>query len=306
VRLTFFFSSYAAPLLLLRKTCSPASRGVVDMDSKGSCIFHTTTLDATRATNATTISRVAQKRKLDELQEKEKDPSRKVLADITKRNDFQRPSVQENCYPALKAGEIHDTVSRAESEYSQRKGLSLTPGPTLNPNLTLSHLDYGLPEKLARNLSKLGINSIYPWQSECLLRSGALGGDRNLVYTAPTGGGKSLVADIVMLKKVIENPEAKALLVLPYIALVQEKLRWLRRVVEGITKNVPPRQNDQRPSAWRKRGDEDNVRVVGFFGGSKSRATWADMDIAVCTIEKVHCSQGVIKDLLTCAGKFSC
>lgn len=29
------------------------------------------------------------------------------------------------------------------------------------------------------------------------------------------------------------------------------------------------------------------IRIVGFFGGSKSRASWADMDIAFCTIEKV-------------------
>jgi replicative superfamily II helicase len=134
-------------------------------------------------------------------------------------------------------------------------------------------------------MASLGIKSIYPWQSDCLIRSEALGGVKNLVYTAPTGGGKSLVADILMLKKVIEDPEKKALLVLPYIALVQEKLRWLRKVVEGITRVAAP-GIEQRPSIWRKRGDEDAVRIVGFFGGSKSKATWADMDIAVCTIEK--------------------
>ncbi|RAL66940.1 hypothetical protein DID88_007722 [Monilinia fructigena] len=39
---------------------------------------------------------------------------------------------------------------------------------------------------------------------------------------------------------------------------------------------------------WRDRGDEDTIRVTGFYGGSKSRSTWADMDIAVCTIEKAN------------------
>ena len=29
------------------------------------------------------------------------------------------------------------------------------------------------------------------------------------------------------------------------------------------------------------------IRVVGFFGGSKARESWTDVDIAVCTIEKV-------------------
>jgi len=93
-----------------------------------------------------------------------------------------------------------------------------------------------------------------------------------------------------MLKRVIECPGRKAILVLPYVALVQEKLRWLRRVVEGITK-VGPFSPDKKGHILKFRtcGDENSVRVVGFFGGSKSKATWADTDIAVCTIEKVCC-----------------
>ena len=62
--------------------------------------------------------------------------------------------------------------------------------------------------------------------------------EKNLLYTAPTGGGKSLVADVLMLKRVIENPHRKAILVLPYVALVQEKLKWLRRIVQDVEKNV--------------------------------------------------------------------
>jgi len=46
-----------------------------------------------------------------------------------------------------------------------------------------------------------------------------LTGERNLVYTAQTGGGKSLIAGILLLKKVIEQPAKKAILVLPYVAL---------------------------------------------------------------------------------------
>jgi ATP-dependent helicase YprA (DUF1998 family) len=111
--------------------------------------------------------------------------------------------------------------------------------PTLNPLFDLSHPAYVLPRQLVNNLAVLGINSIHPWQSDCLLRSGALCGEGRLVYAAPTGGGKSLVADILILKKVIEPPERKALLVLPCVALVEEKLRWLRKVVEGITKPPP-------------------------------------------------------------------
>lgn len=160
-------------------------------------------------------------------------------------------------------------------------------GPSQNPLLLLSHPRYGLPETLVSNFVSLGISSIYPWQSSCLLGRGLLDGGKNLVYTAPTGGGKSLVADVLMLKRVINDPSKKAILVLPYVALVQEKLKWLSRVVEGVQKETEAfsQFNSQLPT-WR-RPHSSSVRVVGFFGGSKARATWSDVDVAVCTIEKV-------------------
>lgn len=89
-----------------------------------------------------------------------------------------------------------------------------------------------------------------------------------------------------MLKRVLAQKGAKALLVLPYVALVQEKVRWLRNVVRDIHYPEEPDADDSK-RIWRRRADESTVRVVGFFGGGKVRSTWADFDIAVCTLEKV-------------------
>jgi len=248
--------------------------------------FHKTSIDTAKS-NFTTISRVGQKRTYDEVvNAPQKEASAPVFADVTNQRDFHRPTLHNASSRVLQASEIHNIdVAPYESEYSQRRNLALTPNPTSDPFLSLAHPAYGLPKQLVSNFASLGIKSIYPWQAECLRKSGSLGGEHNLVYTAPTGGGKSLVADILMLKKVIEHSDKKALLVLPYVALVQEKLHWLRRVVEGITREASLEK--RWPSMWRKRGDEDTVRIAGFFGGSKSKATWADMDVAVCTIEKV-------------------
>jgi hypothetical protein len=152
-----------------------------------------------------------------------------------------------------------------------------------NPLLSLQHPKYGLPPALVANFQAVGIDSIYPWQASCLLGRGHLTAEKNLLYTAPTGGGKSLVADVLMLKRVIENPFRKAILVLPYVALVQEKLKWLRRIVQDVEKNVDT--SAAAKPRWKQPSKE--IRVTGFFGGSKSRATWADTDIAICTIEKV-------------------
>lgn len=152
-----------------------------------------------------------------------------------------------------------------------------------NPLLSLQHPKYGLPPAIVANFQAVGIHSIYPWQASCLLGRGHLTAEKNLLYTAPTGGGKSLVADVLMLKRVIENPHRKAILVLPYVALVQEKLKWLRRIVQDVEKNVDTSASTK--PRWKQPSKE--IRVTGFFGGSKSRATWADTDIAICTIEKM-------------------
>ncbi|KAL8796698.1 MAG: hypothetical protein Q9195_001088 [Heterodermia aff. obscurata] len=133
------------------------------------------------------------------------------------RADPKRPRLDWE--DSIQASEICHAPNDIEylriSEYSQRRAASSTPSASLNPLLRLSHPAYGLPESLVKNFTSLGIDSIYPWQSSCLLGRGVLNGQTNLVYSAPTGGGKSLVADVVMLKRVLEDPKKKAILVLP-------------------------------------------------------------------------------------------
>ncbi|KAL4792975.1 hypothetical protein BDV19DRAFT_400319 [Aspergillus venezuelensis] len=148
---------------------------------------------------------------------------------------------------------------------------------------------FDLPHSLIANFAAVGVTSIYQWQAQCLLGEGLLQGKRHLIYTAPTGGGKSLVADVLMLKRIIEEPTRKAILVLPYVALVQEKLKWLRRIVQDVEKHIvgdADAQPDPAHHHWRKM--QKTIRVSGFFGGSKTIASWADTDIAVCTIEKAN------------------
>ncbi|MCJ1438761.1 hypothetical protein MMC27_008151 [Xylographa pallens] len=204
---------------------------------------------------------------------------------------FKRPRLDNSSsYSRLKASEILDVSnipSARPTIYTQRKLAASTPTATQNPKLSLKHSCYDLPDRLVQNFASLGINSIYPWQSSCLLGRGLLSGEKNLVYTAPTGGGKSLVADVLMLKRVLENK--KAILVLPYVALVQEKLKWLRQVVEGIEKQHDAQNHS--PNNIRQfhcSTAHQLIRVVGFFGGSKARESWTDVDIAVCTIEKAN------------------
>ncbi|ETS87920.1 hypothetical protein PFICI_01748 [Pestalotiopsis fici W106-1] len=254
-------------------------------------ILHQTTIQAAKAPRNTyhTTSVAGHKRASSEAV-----PQRTAPGQAAQRTDFHRALSLGRNVPKLIASAItltdHGQQQLSEiSEYSQRRVISATPTSTVDRSLLLSFSRYGLPAALVSNFAALGIKEIYPWQKHCLMGPGLLDGSKNLVYTAPTGGGKSLVADVLMLKRVLEDQNAKALLILPYVALVQEKVRWLRKVVQNIHRKPPGADKETKePGLWRRRADEDTVRIVGFFGGGKIRATWADFDIAVCTFEKAN------------------
>jgi replicative superfamily II helicase len=197
------------------------------------------------------------------------------------------PKQRERPTTRLSASRIVDDHAAAQDlfpAHSHNRATS-TPTPTDNPLLSLRHPRYGLPSTLISNFERLGVKSIYPWQSSCLLGKGLLEGSQNLIYTAPTGGGKSLVADILMLRKVLNNPGTKGLLVLPYVALVHEKLRWLRSLVEGVERH---NLADDHPPTSHYPNHNRHIQVMGFLGGSRAKVGWADFDIAVCTIEKAN------------------
>ncbi|XP_061732226.1 helicase POLQ-like isoform X2 [Nerophis ophidion] len=85
---------------------------------------------------------------------------------------------------------------------------------------------FGLPTKVKELLSKLrGINSLYEWQETCL-KLECVQQRRNLIYTLPTSGGKTLVAELLILREVVCRKK-DCIFILPYVSLVQEKVRGL-------------------------------------------------------------------------------
>ncbi|VDP63866.1 unnamed protein product [Schistosoma mattheei] len=94
-----------------------------------------------------------------------------------------------------------------------------------------------VPEELYRQYKEMNISSIFSWQAECLNLPGVLGkpcgftnisdGHKNLVYSAPTSAGKTLVAEIIVLKRILESA-LKAFIILPYVSVSREKMIYLQ------------------------------------------------------------------------------
>ncbi|KAM7459401.1 hypothetical protein LguiA_036395 [Lonicera macranthoides] len=160
--------------------------------------------------------------------------------------------------------------------------------------LLKDHLDLNnwLPSEICSIYMKRGISKLYPWQVDCLLVDGVLQ-RRNLVYCASTSNdflgssiinvlkrgtwvaseqlafgatsaGKSFVAEILMLRRVLSTGKM-ALLVLPYVSICTEKAEHLESLLEPLHKHVR-----------------------SYYGNQGGGTLPKDTSVAVCTIEKAN------------------
>lgn len=120
---------------------------------------------------------------------------------------------------------------------------------------------WGIPPKVVQIYREAKIVNFFRWQYDCLLRNDVLDG-KNFVYSAPTSAGKTLVAEVLLLKRVCED-RCKGMIVLPYISVATEKLYSLR-----------------------KRFASAGIKVDGYIGSSN--ANWDRTQVAVCTFEKAN------------------
>ena len=147
-----------------------------------------------------------------------------------------------------------------KSQSSQTSFLT-TPSTNTKNNLWLSN--WGLPDKVLAEYSQRGITSMFKWQAECLMLPNVLTGG-NIIFSAPTSSGKTLVAELLALKCVLETKK-KVIFILPFVSIAHEKSNYLQAIFEP-----------------------QGIRVGGFMGNQSPSGGFDTIDIAICTIEKAN------------------
>lgn len=121
---------------------------------------------------------------------------------------------------------------------------------------------WGFPRS-AVDIWKKNITSIHEWQRECLETTGVLNG-ASLIYSLPTSGGKTYVAEVLLMRMVWERKKI-ALFVLPFIAIVTEKVRSLKAFAKRL-----------------------GFQVEGFYHNSGRLPVSKKPTLCICTIEKAN------------------
>ncbi|XP_023812203.2 DNA polymerase theta isoform X3 [Oryzias latipes] len=180
------------------------------------------------------------------------------LAAAIKRSKLQRSiqnqSVSVLTVPSgLELSTLNDTLPKP--------GIGLCAPVEHAEKLLLS--SWGLPKPVLERYQKHGVTQMFEWQAQCLTVGQVLQGG-NLVYSAPTSAGKTLVSELLMLKRVLET-KRKALFILPFVSVAKEKMQYLQSVFQ-----------------------EAGVRVEGYMGSTSAAGGFTTLDVAVCTIEKAN------------------
>lgn len=133
-----------------------------------------------------------------------------------------------------------------------------------NNEVNKSLKDWGLPNEIARKYEGKGIKEMFDWQVTCLSNPKVLMDCCNLVYSAPTSAGKTLVAEILTIKTLLER-QKKVIIILPFVAIVREKMFYLQDILSS-----------------------SGIRVEGFMGSQSPPGGLQAVHVAICTIEKAN------------------
>uniref|UniRef100_A0A5F9CWR7 DNA polymerase theta n=1 Tax=Oryctolagus cuniculus TaxID=9986 RepID=A0A5F9CWR7_RABIT len=181
-------------------------------------------------------------------------------------DSFSASSSDSSASPQLLAGSALSPPPGLGRSLKERGGRGRGACKQTLPDDQLDKLllaNWGLPTAVLEKYDSFGVKKMFEWQAECLLLGQVLEG-KNLVYSAPTSAGKTLVAELLILKRVLEMRK-KALFILPFVSVAKEKKYYLQSLFQEV-----------------------GIKVDGYMGSSSPAGRFSSLDIAVCTIERAN------------------
>lgn len=123
---------------------------------------------------------------------------------------------------------------------------------------------WGLPEIVLEKYRARHIENMFEWQVECLSNKKVIESCSNLIYSAPTSAGKTLVSEILAIKTIFER-QKKVIFILPFVSIVREKMYYFQDILGS-----------------------SGIRVEGFMGSYNPPGGFQAVQMAICTMEKAN------------------
>jgi helicase len=149
--------------------------------------------------------------------------------------------------------------------------------------LTILDLGSWIPEEAMKQYLDKGIRDLYPPQAEAVER-GILDG-RNMLLSIPTAAGKTLLAELAMLKAAFGGK--RSLYIVPLRALAAEKYEAFSRFKDlGITVGISTGDFDRKDE---RLGRNKIIVATSEKADSlmRNRAAWVG-DISVLVVDEIH------------------
>lgn len=99
------------------------------------------------------------------------------------------------------------------------------------------------------------LKNVFPWQIECLTKKPVIQQNKNLIFSAPTSAGKSLVADLLFLRPLLQSradlmqqmevdeelrtnssssEKPVSIFIVPYLSLITEKENKIKDLFKDL------------------------------------------------------------------------
>lgn len=145
---------------------------------------------------------------------------------------------------------------------------------------------YAFPQTVIDILTASGITTLYPPQVEAI-RRGVLD-KKNVVLSVPTAAGKTLIAELCMLKSILQDG-GKALYIAPLKALASEKYHDFKKKYEplGIKIGIATGDLDS-PSKYLDRYQILIATAEKVDSILRSKAGWLINSLSVVVLDEIH------------------